>query len=70
MQIVFNGEAFSLAESCSLTELLDRNELLKDKSSDQYVVAVNQNFVHKQDYHETFLQDGDLIEVLGAVVGG
>jgi len=70
MRIVINGEALSLIEPCSLFDLLSREDVMKKKPLDQCVVAVNQDFVHKHGYSDTWLQEGDYVEVLGAVVGG
>ena len=70
MQIVFNGESTLVLSPCCITELLGSHELMKNKPQDQCVVAVNQSFVHRQNYSDTWLQEGDHVEVLGAVVGG
>ncbi len=70
MQIVFNGQPTSISAPCCIAELLNDHELMKNKPLDQCVVAVNQSFVHRHGYCDTWLQEGDLVEVLGAVVGG
>lgn len=70
MRIVFNGETVLLVESCTLQDLLSRDEISKNKHLGQYVVALNQDFIHQHKYSETWLQEGDEVEMLGAVVGG
>ncbi len=70
MRIVFNGEAVLLVEACTLQDLLSREEVSKNKQLDQCVVALNRDFIHQHKYRETWLQEGDEIEMLGAVVGG
>ncbi len=70
MQIVFNGKSITLTAPCNLFELLNDETVTKKSSLDQVVVAVNQTFIHRQDYQVCEIQDGDLIEMLGAVVGG
>jgi thiamine biosynthesis protein ThiS len=37
---------------------------------EQAVVAVNQNFVHRETYDEVVISEGDEVEMLTAVVGG
>jgi len=50
--------------------------LLEFKLSDTHaslenvVVAVNQNFVHRHNYQSFNVSDGDMVEMLSAVVGG
>ncbi len=57
MQIVFNGESVQLTTPCSLLELLER------KLSDTHASLEN-------NYQSFNVSDGDMIEMLSAVVGG
>ncbi len=70
MQIVFNGQSLSLPSPLNLFELLNHDGLRKNTSLEQVVVAVNENFVHRQDYQTCEIKEGDLVEMLSAVVGG
>lgn len=70
MQIVFNGQSLTVPGPCSISELLSVHELLKNTALDQVVMAVNQDFVHQHAYSDYQLKEGDIIEMLGAVVGG
>ena len=70
MQIVFNGESLQEAAPCSLLELLESKLSESHASLEHVVVAVNQDFVHRQHYKSFSVSDGDTIEMLSAVVGG
>ena len=70
MNIVFNGQSLQVSEACTLLQFLDNSEVCQGLAIDQSVVAVNLEFVHKDDYHNHILNDGDAIELLTAVVGG
>ncbi|MEY8204944.1 MAG: sulfur carrier protein ThiS [Bermanella sp.] len=70
MQIVFNGESVQLTAQCDLLELLERKLGETHASLENVVVAVNQDFVHRQDYADFKVSEGDNIEMLSAVVGG
>jgi len=48
MQIVFNGESVQLTTPCSLLELLERKLSDTHASLENVVVAVNQDFIHRQ----------------------
>ncbi len=70
MQIVFNGEAVQVAQPCNLLELLNIKLKETQASLEHVVVAVNQDFVHRQSYKTFTISDGDNVEMLSAVVGG
>ncbi len=70
MQIVFNGESVQLAAPCNLLELLEFKLSDTHASLENVVVAVNQDFIHRQNYQAFNVTDGDMVEMLSAVVGG
>lgn len=70
MNIVFNGNVFELENTCDLSTLLENPEITQGLPLTQAVVAVNQNFIHRDYYNGHQLKDGDEIEMLTAVVGG
>jgi len=70
MQIVFNGETVQIAQPCNLLELLSIKLKEAQTSLEYVVVAVNQDFVHRQNYKTFSISDGDNVEMLSAVVGG
>jgi len=70
MQIVFNGESVQLTTPCNLLELLEFKLSDTHASLENVVVAVNQNFVHRHNYQSFNVSDGDMVEMLSAVVGG
>jgi thiamine biosynthesis protein ThiS len=70
MQIVFNGESVQLTQPCNLFELLGVKLQDVSASIEHVVVAVNQDFVHRQNYKTFNVSDGDNVEMLSAVVGG
>lgn len=70
MKIVFNGNLFELSQACDLDALLNNSSINSHIKLDQAVVAVNHNFIHRNDYIDYQVKDGDEIEMLTAVVGG
>lgn len=70
MKIVFNGQTVELPNACALSALLIDANLTKGLPVEQAVVAVNQALVHKQNYGNLIINEGDQIEMLTAVVGG
>ena len=70
MKVVFNGQPIELSESCTLKALLSDDNVTKGVPLEQAVVAVNQNFVHRETYDEVVISEGDEVEMLTAVVGG
>ena len=70
MKIVFNGNVFELSQACDLNALLNNTSINTNLKLDQAVVAVNHNFIHRNNYADYQMKDGDEIEMLTAVVGG
>jgi thiamine biosynthesis protein ThiS len=70
MNILFNGKALSVTNTCSLASVIAEQGAANGFNLEASVVALNLTFVHKDDYHNHKLKDGDSIELLTAVVGG
>lgn len=67
MEITVNQQSYTLAVSCSVTELL-ANVLQFSESG--IAVAVNQSVVSKSDWPARFLQPGDQVMLIKATQGG
>jgi thiamine biosynthesis protein ThiS len=66
MQIIFNGKPRELKDGTSIQELLDQLRL----DCLQVVVEHNKKIIPRQRLAETFLKDGDALEVIHFVGGG
>lgn len=65
MKLRINGKPESVHNETTV------NALLLDRGQDGRVaVAVNGEFVPRDTYHETVLQDGDEVEILAPMQGG
>ncbi|PAF47655.1 thiamine biosynthesis protein ThiS [Helicobacter sp. 12S02232-10] len=66
MELIINGENKSFSKSLSIQEILDSLGI----ESKVVAVALNSMVVKKQDWSNTFAQDGDKIEFLQFMGGG
>nr|WP_210404888.1 sulfur carrier protein ThiS [Hahella sp. CCB-MM4] len=66
MNIRLNGEIRALESSVSVTELLQQLGI----SGKRLAVELNQEILPKSLHPTTLLNDGDVVEVVGAVGGG
>jgi thiamine biosynthesis protein ThiS len=66
MQIEINGEARSLPEPCSVATLLSVLGLTAGKVA----VEHNREIVVRSAYAETFLAEGDAVEIVHFIGGG
>ncbi|WP_028782196.1 sulfur carrier protein ThiS [Thalassobacillus devorans] len=67
MNIQLNGRMIDLPDNVTtVSELLDSYDIQKKIS----VVEQNKEIIHKEDYGETKLADGDRIEIVHFVGGG
>jgi len=66
MKITINGEDHTLGEGSSIASLI------KDLKIDPRKVAIEQNLciVPANEYEETYLNDGDILEVVQFIGGG
>jgi sulfur carrier protein len=67
LKIYLNGDAIEIATSPSLQQALI---LWGYQHTDAFAVAINQTFVPKQLYAQTFLQTGDHIDIVAPIQGG
>ena len=67
MTITINGETTDKSlERLSVKNLLKQLDL----SSSQTIVELNKVALKKKDYSETFITDGDIIEIVQIAAGG
>ena len=66
MDIIFNGKPREIQDDISIQELLDQMQL----DCMQVVVEHKKNIIPRQRLAETFLSDGDTLEVIHFVGGG
>ena len=72
MKIYINGNAFELPHSGEPTTI-DRvisKTLPKSQQLQSFALALNGNFVGREDYHHTSVSDNDSIDLLFPIVGG
>jgi sulfur carrier protein len=66
MELLFNGKTRILPASISIQEFLDQLQL----DCQQVVVEYNRSIIQRHRLAETFLHDGDTLEVIHFVGGG
>ncbi|GLR64899.1 sulfur carrier protein ThiS [Marinospirillum insulare] len=66
MQIRLNGQAYALAESASIVDLLEQLDL----TGKRLAVEINEAIIPKSRHAETFLQANDQVEIVHAIGGG
>jgi sulfur carrier protein len=66
MEIIFNGKPYQLQSNITIQELLDQMRL----DCLQVVVEYNRNIISRQRLADTFLSNGDTLEVIHFVGGG
>ena len=65
MKVSLNDNIIELQDTATLADLLAQNP-----ATEPFAIAVNTKFVAKTEYANFKLQDGDLIDIVQAVVGG
>ena len=66
IEIILNGEKKTLVCSQSLGSLLEA----WGYKCDAIATALNETFIPRDKYNVTHIQDGDSIEIVGAMQGG
>lgn len=66
MQIQLNGEAYSLDEPTTLTDLVERLGL----AGKRLAIELNLEIVPRSQFAETQVVDGDRVEIVHAIGGG
>ncbi|MHA1539308.1 MAG: sulfur carrier protein ThiS [Alphaproteobacteria bacterium] len=67
MNITVNGAPQNMADNLSLSNALKALDYLGKPA---IAVALNTNFIPKENYAETFLKEGDALEILSPMQGG
>ena len=67
MQIEVNGEARSIADEATVSDLLKAMDLGTGKG---IAIAVNADVVRRADWDDVQLKEGDRVNVIRAVQGG
>ncbi|WNC70606.1 sulfur carrier protein ThiS [Thalassotalea psychrophila] len=72
MKLYINGQSFPLTKNGNtLEQAINQYMDSQNKSLDlSFAVALNGNFISKDDYAQTKLNDGDSIDVLFPIQGG
>jgi len=66
MQVVVNGTEQEVPSGTNLSQLLDRLKIQPERVA----VEVNLKVIHRQQYNQVSLNEGDQIEIIGFVGGG
>ena len=66
IHIRLNDKTLSINDKCSLIELLTQENFLENN----FAVAINRHFIPRQEYANTFLIEGDVIELVTPMQGG
>lgn len=70
MNIQFNGDVLEWDHAQDLAALIRLQCEHLFIPYEQVVVAVNQQFIPRSEHENYFLEDGDSVEMLTAIVGG
>lgn len=66
INISLNGEPYSIAESATLTDLVETLEL----QNSRYAIEVNLDIIPRSEHAQFKLTEGDQVEVVQAIGGG
>ncbi|WBF65634.1 MAG: sulfur carrier protein ThiS [Candidatus Kinetoplastibacterium crithidii] len=66
MKIQLNGKELDVQNNISISELL--SSLQHDNK--KIAIELNGNIIQKNRYHETFLKNEDIVEIVSAIGGG
>ncbi len=64
--IRFRDETMVLEQSHSLAEIL----VMKNYHGQHFAVALNRQFIPRSNHVTTFIQDGDVVDVISPMQGG
>ena len=65
MQVLLNGESYSIDENLSIANLITNLSL-----EGKFAIELNQNIIPRSEYTTTTLHSGDNIEIVEAIGGG
>jgi len=66
MEIILNGAAFNCADNASLHVIAQAMSL----EGKRYAIELNKEIIPKAQHADTFLKEGDQVEVVQAIGGG
>lgn len=66
MKIIVNGESKNIGENTTAEQLLDKLGF----AGKRVAVELNMEIVPRSNYSQTFIADGDKIEIVRAIGGG
>ena len=70
MNIHINGQAYALEREVSITVSAALTLHFIEPQQSTFAVALNGDFIAKEDYHKTLVKNGDSIDVLLPIQGG
>ena len=70
MNIHINGQTYPLAHETKISVNSAINMYFIEPQQSTFAVALNGDFVSKEDYDKTFLKNGDSLDVLLPIQGG
>lgn len=70
MNIHINGQAYPLAHEARITVTAALALYFIEPQQSTFAVALNGDFVSKDDYDKTFVNNGDSLDVLQPIQGG
>ncbi len=72
MKIYINGNAFQLPQSLEPTniEMVISKTLPVSQQQQSFALALNGDFIGREDYQKTLVSDNDSIDLLFPIVGG
>ena len=65
MEVILNGEPFSMDQSCSVDQLVESLQL-----EGKFAIELNQSIVPRSEFIHIKIQQGDKIEIVQAIGGG
>jgi len=65
IQVVLNGQDYSLEDSSTVASLLNKLEL-----EGKLAIEINRNIVHRSCFETQLIHAGDTIEIVHAIGGG
>ncbi len=65
MEVLLNGDPYSIDQTCTIANLISILEL-----EGKFAIEINQNIIPRSEYLNTQLHAGDNIEIVQAIGGG
>ena len=65
MEVIINGEPYSLDQDCNIDKLISTLQL-----DGKFAIELNQNIIPRSEFINTQLQQGDKVEIVQAIGGG